>query len=323
MNKLQIISGSSNPDLATKVSKHLKIKLTKIDSRLFADGERYVRILENVRGNDVFIIQSLSNPVNENLMELLITIDALKRASANRITAIIPYLGYARQDRKVDSREPITAKLVANLLNTAGADRVFTIDLHSDQIQGFYDIPLDHFLGYPIYAAHFKKSKMKNITIVAPDIGAAKLARDVGSLINAPIAIINKRRTGHNKMEVLNFIGEIADREAILLDDMIDTGGTITSAANVLKENGAKKVIICASHGLFSSTALERIEESAASEVVVLDTIDQGKAQSLKKTKVKVLSCSKLLADAIKRIHKNQSLGQLFDKELEKVKNGK
>lgn len=308
MGNLQIIAGSSHPQLAKKVSRYLKINLTPTQISTFSDGEKYVRIKRKVRDDDVFIVQSVSPPVNDNLMELLITIDALKRANVGRINVVAPYLGYGRQERKVISREPITAKLVANLITTAGANRIFTIDLHQDQIQGFYDIPVDHFVGYPIFAEYFKKKRLKDLVIVSPDVGSLDRARKMAKLLKSPIAIIDKRRSKHNKSEVLNIIGEIKDKIAILVDDMIDTGGTITSAAKELKKKGAKDVKICATHPILSGNALEKLEDSPASEILFLDTIPMPKLNN----KIKQLSMVKLLSKAIKRIHKGKSLGELF-----------
>lgn len=308
--KMQIISGSCHKKLAQKVSKYLKIKLTPTEHSSFADGEIYIRIKKKVRGDDIFIIQPICPPVNDSLMELLITIDALKRASAGRINVIMPYLAYSRQDRKVISREPISAKLIANLITTAGANRIFTIDLHKDQIQGFYDIPIDHFVGYPLFATHFKKQKLKNIVVVAPDVGAASKARKMATLLKSPIAIIDKRRTGHNQSEILNIIGEVKGKTAILIDDLVDTGGTITKAADALTKNGAKDVKICATHGLLSGDAVKKIERCSASESLFLNTIPP--VTKKKHTKIKYLSMAKLLSKAMLCIHQEKSLGKLF-----------
>lgn len=307
---MQIISGSSHKELAQKVSKYIRLNLAPTQISTFADGEKYVRIKNKVRGDDIFIIQSICSPVNENLMELLITIDALKRANAGRINVVAPYLAYSRQDRKVVSREPITAKLVANLITTAGADRLFTIDLHKDQIQGFYDIPVDHFVGYPLFASYFKKQKLKEMVIVAPDVGAADRARKMAKLLNCPIAIFDKRRIGHNKSEILNVIGEVKGKTAILIDDLIDTGGTLTSAANTLIKKGALDVKICATHALLSNDAIMKLESCPASEVLFLDTIP--KSNEITSKKIKYLSMAKLLSKAILYIHQNKSLGKLF-----------
>jgi len=308
--KMQIISGSYHIKLAQKVSRYLKINLSPVQLSTFADGEKYVRVKRKVRGDDIFIIQSICPPANESLMELLITIDALKRANAGRINVVAPYLAYSRQDRKVVSRETITAKLVSNLITTAGADRLFTIDLHKDQIQGFYDIPVDHFVGYPIFATYFKKQKLKDMVVVAPDVGAADRARKMATLLNCPIAIIDKRRTGHNKSEVLNVIGEVKDKTTILIDDLIDTGGTITSAAKMLIKKGALDVKICATHALLSKDAVKKLEACPASEVLFLDTIPASTKKTIKK--IKYLSMAKLLSKAMLCIHQDKSLGKLF-----------
>lgn len=307
---MQIISGSCHRKLAQKVSRYLKIDLTPTEHSSFADGEIYIRIKRKVRGDDIFIIQSICPPVNDSLMELLITIDALRRASAGRINVIVPYLAYSRQDRKVISREPISAKLIANLITTAGANRVFTIDLHKDQIQGFYDIPIDHFVGYPLFATHFKKQKLKNIVVVAPDVGAASKARKMATLLKSPIAIIDKRRTGHNKSEILNIIGEVKGKTAILIDDLVDTGGTITKAADALTKKGAKDVKICATHALLSGDAVKKIEACSASETLFLNTLPQDSQKTSKK--IKYLSMAKLLSKAMLCIHQEKSLGKLF-----------
>ena len=308
--KMQIISGSYSKKLSQKISRYLKINLTPTQFSTFSDGEKYVRIKRKVRGDDIFIIQSVCHPVNDNLMELLITIDALRRANAGRINVVAPYLAYSRQDKKVVSREPISAKLVANLITTAGANRLFTIDLHKDQIQGFYDIPVDHFVGYPLFAANLKKQKLINMIIVAPDVGAVDKARKMATLLNCPIAIIDKRRIGHNKSEVLNIIGEVKDKTAILLDDLVDTGETITSAAKTLIEKGALDVKICATHALLSGDAIKNIEDCPASEALFLDTIPTSIINTSKK--IKYLSMAKLLSKAMLYIHQDKSLGKLF-----------
>ena len=308
--KMQIISGSCHRKLAQKVSKYLKIKLTPTQHSSFADGEIYVRIKRKVRGDDIFLIQSICPPVNDSLMELLITIDALRRASAGRINVIIPYLAYSRQDRKVVSREPISAKLIANLITTAGAHRIFTVDLHKDQIQGFYDIPVDHFVGYPLFAKHFKKQKLKHIIVVAPDVGAAHKARKMATLLKSPIAIIDKRRTGHNESEILNLIGDVRGKTAILIDDLVDTGGTITKAADALTKAGARDVKICATHALLSGEAVKKIDSCSASEALFLNTIPRNIKNSSKK--IKYLSMAKLLSRAMLSINQEKSLGKLF-----------
>lgn len=308
--KLRLIPGSSHPQLVKKISSYLKIQPSPTEISTFADGEKYVRIKKKVRGDDVFVIQPVCPPVNDNLMELLITIDALRRANVGRINVVAPYLGYCRQDRKVVSREPISAKLVANLITGAGADRLFTIDLHQDQIQGFYDIPVDHFVGYPFFATYFKEKKLKDIVVVAPDVGAVDRARKMATLLRCPMAIIDKRRLDRNKAEVLNVIGEVKGKTTILIDDMVDTGGTIVLAVKEMDKQGARDIKICATHPVLSGKATERLEKSKASEILFLDTIPIPKEKMI--PKIKQLSMAKLLSKAIKRIHEGKSLGELF-----------
>jgi ribose-phosphate pyrophosphokinase len=283
MVELKVISGSSYPELAEKICKNLDIPVTTAQISSFADGEKYVRIEQNVRGDDVFIIQPITPQVNENLMELLIMIDAAKRASANKINVVAPYIGYMRQDRKARSREPITAKLVANLITTAGASRVCTFDLHQDQIQGFYDIPVDHFKAVPIFANYFASLNLQNLVVVAPDVGSTKRARDLAAILHCPIAIIHKARKDHNKSEILHLIGEVKGKNAIIVDDMIDTAGTITNAASHIKKNGAKDVYICATHAILSSPAKDRLQKCPAKKVVVIDSIKIPNSKKLDK----------------------------------------
>ena len=317
MGKIQLISGRAHPLLARKIAKLTKIPLTPIEIKTFADGEHYVRIKKKVRGEDVFVIQSVCPPVNENLMELLIIIDALKRASAGRINVICPYLGYGRQDRKAVSREPITAKLVANLITIAGANRILTVDLHTDQIQGFYDIPFDHFVGYPQFAEYFKRKKYQNIVIVAPDVGGVKRSRKMAQLLKSPLAIIDKRRSSHNRAEVVNLIGEVRGKTAIIVDDMIDTGGTIVEAAKTLKEKKAKEIILCATHGLVSEESTQKNEKSHAFIVLLFSTVPLTKEKL--GSKIRVISLAPLFAQVIKKIHKGQSLGTLFTWEKQEI----
>ena len=307
---IQVISGSAHPALSKKVAKYLGITLSPTENKRFADGETYVRIKRKVRGDDVFLIQPVCPPVNDNLIELLVTIDALKRANVGKINVVTPYLGYTRQDRKVVSREPISAKLVANLISVAGADRIFSVDLHKDQIQGFFDIPVDHFVGYPFFADYFKRQKIKGLVIIAPDVGAVDKARKMATLLKAPIAFIDKRRSAHNKSEVLNVVGEVKGKIAVILDDIIDTGGTITAAAEAVFKSGAREVKICATHAILSGDASDKLQNSSATEVLFLDTIPIPKDKMRKK--IKQLSVAKLLAKAIKRIHEGKSLGDLF-----------
>ncbi len=310
MGNLQLLSGRGNPLLAQKISRVLKIPLTPIEIKTFADGEVWTRVCQKVRDDDIFIIQSLSGPVNENLMELLILIDALKRASAGRINVIAPYLCYSRQDRKTVSREPITAKLVADLITTAGADRLVTVDLHTDTIQGFYNIPVDHLVGYPQFAQYFLKKKLRELVVVAPDVGAIKKATKLAILLHAPLVFADKRRPKHNHAETTFIVGEIKGKTAIILDDLIDTGGTVCNVAQVLKDQGAKEVFICTTHALLNGSASEKLAKSPAAKVLYLDTVwvDQKK----KIAKMEELSLAPLLAKVIKRIHEGKSLGALF-----------
>lgn len=310
MGKIQLIAGRGNPALAQKISRCLKIPLTPVRYETFADSEIYVRIEKKVRDDDIFVIQSLNSPVNENLMELLITIDALKRASAGRINVVTPYLCYGRQDRKATSRESITAKLVADLITKAGTDRLLAVDLHADQIQGFYDIPVDHLVGYPLFAEYLQKKKFQNVVIVAPDVGAVKKATKLAQLLQLPLAFADKRRQKHNQSEVTFIVGEVKNKIAVILDDMIDTGGTICNVAQVLKDNGAKEVVICATHALLSGEASEKLEKCPASKILFLDTVAISKEKKI--TKIEELTLAPLLAKVIKRIHLGKSLGALF-----------
>ncbi len=309
--KIKIFSGNSNKNLALKICEELNIELGDAVVETFSDGEIAVNINETVRGADVYVIQSTNYPGNNHLMELLIMIDALKRASAGRITAVIPYYGYARQDRKTKARDPITAKLVADLITTAGADRVLSMDLHAPQIQGYFNIPVDHLLGVPILAQYFKQLSLEDVVVVSPDLGSVTRARNFANLLDAPIAIIDKRRPKANVSEVMNIIGEIKDKNVILIDDMIDTAGTITQGAKALKDFGAKKVYACCTHPVLSGPAIERIKDSVLEELIVLDTIVLSKEKKL--DKIKVLSVAPLFAEAIKRIYENASVSKLFD----------
>ena len=311
MVRLRLIAGSASQELATKISVLLKIPLTPIDVKRFANGEIYIRVKSSVRGDDVYIIQSLSGPVNDNLMELLILIDALKRASVGRINLICPMLGYSRQDRKAESREPITAKLVADLLSVAGANRLVTVDLHAEQIQGFYNIPVDHFVGYPLFAKYIKKHyPKKDLVIVSPDIGGVKRANKLADLLGLKIAIIDKIRKEHNQSEVMHLVGEVEGKVAVLFDDMIDTGGSITKAAEEVKARGAKEIVICGTHALLSGEAIKNLEECCASKILVTDTVQLAEDKKLKK--MEIISVAPLLAKIIRRIHLERSLGELF-----------
>ena len=312
-SEIKILAGNSSKELAKKVADYIGVPMAKCEVGTFSDGEISVNISETVRGCDVFVIQSTNSPVNDNLMELLIMIDALRRASAGRITAVIPYYGYARQDRKAKARDPITAKLVANLITAAGADRVLTMDLHAAQIQGYFDIPLDHLQGGTILADYFNTKSIEDLVVVSPDLGSVTRSRKFANTLNGdvPIAIIDKRRPKANVCEVMNIIGDVKDKNVILLDDMIDTAGTIVNAANALKEFGAKDVYACCTHGVLSGPAIERIENSAISELIVLDTIQLPEEKKIDKIKVKTVA--PLFGDAIKKIFANESVSQLFN----------
>jgi ribose-phosphate pyrophosphokinase len=306
----KVFTGNSNIPLAEEISSIMGKPLGKATVEKFNDGEISVSLWETVRGVDVFIIQPTCAPVNDNLMELLIMIDAMKRASAGRINAVIPYYGYARQDRKAKARDPITAKLVADLLSAAGADRVVTMDLHASQIQGYFDIPVDHLLGMPILAKYFKKKKLENLVIVSPDHGSVVRARNMAEPFNAPIAIVDKRRQKAGESEVMNIIGDIEGKTCILIDDMIDSAGTITNAANALKELGAEEVYCGATHAILSGPAIERIEASAIKEMILLNTIPIPKEKQI--DKIKLLSVAPLFADAMSNIFANESISKLF-----------
>jgi len=310
--ELKIIGGSATRYLAEKIAAKLNMELTDVISCRFADNEIFVQINESVRGADVFVIQSTSNPGNENLMELLILLDTLKRASVKRITAVIPYYGYGRQDRKAQPRTPITAKLVADLLTVAGAQRILLLDVHALQIQGYFNIPVDHLFATPVLFDYFKKTK-GNYVVVSPDAGGVERARFFARLLRTNMAIIDKRRYEKNKATIMNIIGEdqIKGADLIIIDDMIDTAGTLCSAANVLQEKGARNIFACATHGLFSADAIQNINGSTLSKVVVTDSIyfDKNRTDA---HKIETLSISGLLADAIERIHKDRSVSPLF-----------
>ncbi|QZY54742.1 ribose-phosphate diphosphokinase [Crassaminicella profunda] len=308
--EIKVFAGNASKDLALKICESLGVTLGDAEVGSFSDGEISVNITETVRGADVFVVQSTCKPVNRNLMELLIMIDALKRASAGRITAVIPYYGYARQDRKAKARDPITAKLVADLITSAGADRVLTMDLHAAQIQGYFNIPVDHLLGVPILAKYFKKLELEDVVVVSPDLGSVTRARNFANILDAPIAIIDKRRPKANVSEVMNIIGEIEGKNVILVDDMIDTAGTITNGAKALKDFGAKEVYACCTHPVLSGPAIERIKDSVIKELVVLDTIKL--AEDKKLDNIKTLSVADIFAEAIRRIYENKSVSKLF-----------
>ncbi|MFZ8832083.1 MAG: ribose-phosphate pyrophosphokinase [Thermodesulfobacteriaceae bacterium] len=311
-NRMKLISGTANPELAQKISEYLAIPLVQTKITRFSDGEIFVEINENVRGADVFIIQPTCPPVNENLVELLIMIDAARRASARRITAVIPYYGYARQDRKTAPRTPITAKLVANVIVVAGARRVLTMDLHAGQIQGFFDIPVDHLYAMPVFLEYLKnKFRGEEIVIVSPDAGGVERAREYAKRLNATMAIVDKRRPKPNESEVMNIIGDVKDKIAVIIDDMIDTAGTICKAASAIMERGAKEVYAVATHPVLSGPAVERLAQSPIKEVIVSDTIPL-REEAKRLDKIKVLSVSKLLGEAIRRIHTDDSISSLF-----------
>jgi len=312
LNHMKLISGTANPELAQKISEYLATPLVQTKITRFSDGEIFVEIKENVRGADVFIIQPTCPPVNENLVELLIMIDAARRASARRITAVIPYYGYARQDRKTAPRTPITAKLVANVIVVAGARRVLTMDLHAGQIQGFFDIPVDHLYAMPVFLEYLKaKFRVEEIVIVSPDAGGVERAREYAKRLNATMAIVDKRRPRPNESEVMNIIGDVKDKIAVIIDDMIDTAGTICKAASAIMERGAKEVYAVATHPVLSVPAVERLAQSPIKEVIVSDTIPL-REEAQRVDKIKVLSVSKLLGEAIRRIHTDDSISSLF-----------
>ena len=311
-NTIEILAGNSNRPLAQAIANELKLPLSTAEVGKFSDGEISVTLPQTVRGKDVFIIQSTSSPVNDNLMELLIMIDACKRASAGRITAVMPYFGYARQDRKARPRDPITAKLVADILASAGADRVMTMDLHAAQIQGFFDIPVDHLYGAPLLAKYYKKRMDENWTVVSPDVGSVGRARNFAARVDASIAIVDKRRPKANAIEIMNVIGDVKDKTCLMVDDMIDTAGTICQGAQALVNNGAKEVYACCTHGVLSGPAIERINASPIKELLVLDTIDIPE-EIKNNPKIKVVSVAKAIAKAITAIYSDSSLSAIYE----------
>lgn len=310
MNGIKIIAGSSHPELAKKVAKKLNIPLTPVIIKKFPNSEIYIRIEEKVRGDDVFIIQTMGDNVNDSLMELLIMIDALKRSSARRINLICPNIAYSRQDRRTRSHEPISAKLVANLITKAGADRLVTLDLHADQIQGFYDIPVDHLVGYPLIAKYIKTKKYSDLVVVAPDIGAAKKTHKMADLLGVPIAIVDKVRKQHSQCEVSHVVGDVKGKTALLFDDMVDGGGSIAGAAEAVKKYGAKKIIIAATHAFLNGEAVNRLKNSAANQIIFLDSVPIPKEKRFKG--MTIISIASLLSKIIKRVHTERSLGDLF-----------
>ncbi|MHB1041566.1 MAG: ribose-phosphate diphosphokinase [Eubacteriales bacterium] len=309
--RLKIFSGNANAKLAREIADYLGVTPGAAQVTRFSDGEIHVKINESVRGADVFIIQPTCTPVDETLMELLIMIDAARRASARRITAVLPYYGYARQDRKTRARDPITAKLVANILTASGARRVITMDLHAGQIQGFFDIPVDHLPGVPILAEYILQSSLEDIVVVSPDLGSVTRARDLANRIGAPIAIIDKRRPEPNVAEVTNIIGAIQDKTVVMIDDIIDTAGTITKGAVALKQWGAKEIYVCCTHAVLSGPAVKRLQDAPIKEIIFTNTIPVPKEKMIEK--FKILSVAPLLGEAIIRIHEDLSVSKLFD----------
>ena len=315
-SEYKIFAGNSNPELAEEIAAIMGKPLGKSTVSKFSDGEISVSLWESVRGEDVYIIQSTCNPTNDNLMELLIMVDAMKRASASRINAVIPYYGYARQDRKAKSRDPITAKLTADLLSVAGVDRVITMDLHAAQIQGYFDIPVDHLMGMPILAKYFKEHLKngtidKEIVVVSPDLGSVSRVRSLSGILECPVAIVDKRRPKPNVSEIMNIIGDIEGKTAILVDDMIDTAGTITNAANAIKQLGAREVYACATHPVLSGPAIQRIQDSEIKQMVLLNTIPIPPEKRIEK--MKLLSVAPLFAETMMRVFNNESVSNLFD----------
>ena len=309
--KLKIFTGNANPELAKEIADYLHVDLGVSEVGKFSDGEISLDIDESVRGADVYIIQPTCDPVNDNLMQLLVMVDAMRRASARRITAVLPYYGYARQDRKAKARQPITAKLVANLISVAGARRVLSVDLHATQIQGFFDIPVDHLQGVPLLADYYKHLNLEDPVVVSPDMGGVTRARNLAARLNAPLAIIDKRRPKPNVSEIMNIIGDVKDKDVIMTDDIIDTAGTITNGAIALKEYGAKRIYACCTHPVLSGPALERLEKSPIQELLMTNSIPLAPEKML--PKFKVISVAPLIGEAIIRIHEDLSVSKLFD----------
>ena len=309
---MKILAGTSNLKLCKDIARNLKLKLVNTNITRFPDNEIYVEINENIRGNSIFVVQSTSNPVNDNLMELLICIDALRRSSAKNITAVIPYFGYARQDRKVVPRTAISAKLVSNLITDAGANRILSVDLHAGQIQGFFDIPVDNLFATPIFARHIKKNiKTNNLICVAPDVGGVERARALSRRINVGIAIIDKRRPTPGKSEVMNIVGNVKHKICVIIDDIIDSGGTIVNAAKALKDKGAKEIYVYITHAVLSGSAVDKIKESQIKKLIITDTIDNSKKIKISK-KIEVISFAPMISEAIKRISNSTSVSSLF-----------
>ncbi len=309
MDRYELVSGTANPEFAKKVAEHLGKELAEVQVSRFSDGEINVNITKSVRGDDIFIIQPTCAPANDNLMELLIIVDAFKRSSAGTINAVIPYFGYAIQDRKAAPRVPITAKLVADMLETAGVDRVITIDLHAAQIQGFFSIPVDHLLGSMLFVDYIKSKNLKNPIIASPDIGGVARARSYAEQLGYDLVIVDKKREKANQCEVMNIIGDVEGKDVIMLDDMVDTAGTLVKAAEILKKRGATSVMACCTHGVLSGPAYERLNSDALDELVVSDTIPLKPQHS----KITVLTASKIMAETIKRIYSNESINSMFN----------
>ena len=310
-DSIKVFSGCSNEPLAKEVCKYLELPVGGAQIEKFPDGEKIIRVEDDVRGRDCFVIQSTCSPVDENLVELLIYLDCLKRASAKRVTAVIPYFGYARQDRKDEGRVPITAKLVANVITAAGADRILAVDLHAQQLQGFFDIPVDHLTGELVLSNYFRNKKIENLTVVSPDVGNIKIASRYASHLGGDLAIVHKRRISGSQVQAQELIGNVEGRNVLMCDDMITTAGTICSAAALVKERGAKKIYVGATHGVFAPGAVEKLGETPVDEIVVTDTIPLN-AEAAKLKKIKVLTVSAMVGEAIKRIHRNESVSSLF-----------
>ena len=306
---MKVISGTANVPLAKRIAEHLDVPLADVVITRFPDQETFIKISENIRGHDVFLIQPTSPPANENLMELLIMIDAIKRASAMRITAVMPYFGYARQDRKDQPRVPITAKLVANLITSAGADRMLMLDLHSQQLQGFFDIPVDHLYASPVIVKYIRTKMLDNMVVVSPDVGGVKMAYAYAKMLDAGVAIVNKQRTSATEVEVLNLVGDVQDRDVVMVDDLTSTAGTLTQAARLLKKSGAKRIFAAVSHCLLTDLGVQRLNDSPIEELIATDSIVAPVSSS---PKLVHLSVAELLGDAILRIHNNQSVTSLF-----------
>ena len=312
---LRVFSGNANPELACKIAHHLGLPLGRLHVARFADGEVQVKIDESARGMDVFIVQPTCAPVNETLMEMLILTDAFRRASARRITLVMPYYGYARQDKKIKPREPVTARLVADLITTAGAHRVLSIDLHAKQIQGFFQLPLDHLYAGPLLGSYFTEEGLTNhdTVVVSPDVGGVGRARGLAEMLHAPLAIIAKRRPEPNQVEIMEIIGDVRGKTCVMVDDMIDTGGSVVSGACALMDRGARRIVACCTHAVLSGPAVDRIENSPIAELIITDTIPLSEEKRARSSKIKVISVAPLLANAIRRIHKDDSVSELFD----------